>query len=214
MARLRSAQVVDLLQSADGRIDETLDDISRRIVDAATTCFAENGLAATTLNRVADSAGVGVATVHRRFGTKANLARYVLLTEAQRVFGRLRRIDESAKTPEEWLVGGFVIFADESIRSKMLVTTLRSAREVSDFTGLLTTDSLMVAARGVFMAGLIRWQQAGFIPHADVEVVAEVIARLIISLISNPIGAIPVSDVDQMTTFARTYIVPMLSAKN
>lgn len=210
MARLRSAQVVDLLQAVDGRLHNSLDSTAKRIIDSATTCFAENGLASTTLNEVAAKAGVGVATVHRRFGTKANLARYVVLIETERVLGRLRQIDETATNPQDWLVSGFVVFADESARSKMLVSTLRNSSEVSDFTGLLTTDSLMVAARGLFMSGLIRWEKSGHIEGVDLEIVSEIIARLIISLITNPLGAIPIADVEQLTDFARRYLVPLL----
>lgn len=45
----------------------------RRILEAATRCFEQRGYAATTVGAVAADAGVSVATVEARFGSKARL---------------------------------------------------------------------------------------------------------------------------------------------
>lgn len=48
-----------------------------RIRDAALECFAANGIAATSLRTVAESAGVSVGSVQHHFGTKAALVESV-----------------------------------------------------------------------------------------------------------------------------------------
>lgn len=48
-----------------------------RIRDAALECFATNGIAATSLRTVAESAGVSVGSVQHHFGTKAALVESV-----------------------------------------------------------------------------------------------------------------------------------------
>src|SRR3954452_22905822 len=45
----------------------------RRVVDAAGRLFTQHGYAATTLQRVADEAGVAVQTVYFHFGNKRTL---------------------------------------------------------------------------------------------------------------------------------------------
>ena len=45
----------------------------RRIIDAATTLFADRGYAGTPLTEIAAAAGVAVQTVYAAFGTKVNL---------------------------------------------------------------------------------------------------------------------------------------------
>lgn len=52
-----------------GRRQET----RRRIAEAAATLFAERGYAATTLQSIADAAGVHVQTIYQAFGTKVGV---------------------------------------------------------------------------------------------------------------------------------------------
>jgi AcrR family transcriptional regulator len=50
----------------------------RRVIDAASLLFAERGYVATTVEAIADGAGVAVQTVYYLFGTKRNLLARVL----------------------------------------------------------------------------------------------------------------------------------------
>ncbi len=50
----------------------------RRILAAAEALFAERGVAATSMEAIADAAGVGKGTLFRRFGDRAGLALAVL----------------------------------------------------------------------------------------------------------------------------------------
>ncbi|MCK9249100.1 MAG: TetR/AcrR family transcriptional regulator [Solirubrobacteraceae bacterium] len=74
----------------------------RRILDAAAVVLAEKGHAA-TFDEIAERAGVGVATVYRRFATKAGLVD--ALFERQ-VAEHRRIIDEALEVADPW--DGFV----------------------------------------------------------------------------------------------------------
>jgi AcrR family transcriptional regulator len=68
---------------------EALDspDIPTRILQAARTAFGKNGLARTTMEQIADEAGLGVATVYRHFGDRDSLIRaFLQLHTPQRAF--------------------------------------------------------------------------------------------------------------------------------
>jgi len=82
---------------------------SQRILASATALFAERGLG-TTLADVAIHAGVGVATVYRRFATKDELI-YEVYADRLRAGEDLAR--RAAAEPDAWR--GFVEFFEESI---------------------------------------------------------------------------------------------------
>jgi AcrR family transcriptional regulator len=69
---------VEILDSAD---------IPTRILQAARLAFGRNGLARTTMEQIADEAGLGVATVYRHFGDRDSLLRaFLQLHTPQRTF--------------------------------------------------------------------------------------------------------------------------------
>ena len=76
-----------------------------RVVDAAARLFVDHGYVATTIEAVADRAGVAVQTVYYVFGTKRNLLAAVLDAsiagdvETTPVLDR-RWVDELAPTPD------------------------------------------------------------------------------------------------------------------
>jgi AcrR family transcriptional regulator len=69
-----------------------------RVVAAAREVFAERGLDAST-NEVARRAGVGVATLFRRFPTRDELVAAVF---AEKMAGYTRAIDEALTDPDPW----------------------------------------------------------------------------------------------------------------
>lgn len=65
-------------------------DLRERLLDAATTCFARNGIAATSLRAIADEAGVNPALLHYYFGDKAQLQDAMVEERVMPAFGALR----------------------------------------------------------------------------------------------------------------------------
>jgi AcrR family transcriptional regulator len=77
-----------------GLVIEALDepDIPTRILQAARIAFGMNGLARTTMEQIADEAGLGVATVYRHFGDRDSLIRAFMQRHTpQRAFRQVAR---------------------------------------------------------------------------------------------------------------------------
>jgi len=65
-------------------------DLREQLLDAATACFARNGIAATSLRAIADEAGVNPALLHYYFGDKAQLQDAMVEERVMPAFGALR----------------------------------------------------------------------------------------------------------------------------
>jgi AcrR family transcriptional regulator len=81
-----------------------------RVVEAAREVFAEQGLDAST-NEIARRAGVGVATLFRRFPTKDDL---VAAAFAEKMHAYSEAIDEALADPDPW--NGFCTYMERVCR--------------------------------------------------------------------------------------------------
>lgn len=186
-----------------------------RILEAAYPVLAEGGVRRTTMNQIADAAGLGVATVYRRFPRKLELVRALLLHEASKVVGVVDAALAEEATLEGQAAAGFTAFAHAVADRQLLVRLLRGD---SDYDGEAVlpgelADQIMVMVRD-YIAGWIRDLQAeGRYLGVDADIVAEIQARLALSLVLAPEGRIPMHDDAATRTFATTYLVPLLGAE-
>jgi TetR/AcrR family transcriptional regulator, repressor for uid operon len=189
----------------------TLDPTARAIVTAARTSFTENGFQNTTMQQIADSAGVGVATVYRRFGHKQNLVRLTIIDESQRVSTLISQVAGRATTPEEGIIEVFVAFVHEASAPKLLTRSIRESPAAGELSAFLTDENLIALTRTYVAAWLRRWQDRGELPDSlDTDIVGEMIGRLIISLIKTPKSIIPIYSQTKARDFARRYLVPFV----
>lgn len=183
-----------------------------RILDAGLQRFLERGVRRTTMNEIAAAAGVGVATAYRRFPQKMQLVRAVLLREAAAVIEAVEAALLAAPTIEEQGAAGFTAFAHAVADRPLLVRLLRGDGEYDGEAiapGDLL-DQIMIAARD-YVAGWIRDLQAeGRYTSVDADIVAEIQARLALSLVLSPEGRIPMHDDAATRAFATTYLLPVL----
>ena len=191
-----------------------LDATARKIVTAARIRFSENGFSETTMEDIAAQAGVGVATVYRRFRHRRRLVRYAIIDEAIRLANTLSAAGASATGPEELIVETFTAFVREASQPKLLKRSLRDAGESSELSAFLTDATIVRLGRTTIAASLRPWQQTGRLPaDLDIEVVGEIISRLMNSLIEAPGGSvIPIGDAAEARRFATTYLVGLLTA--
>ena len=185
---------------------------AERILDAAYRVFAEGGARRTTMNQIADAAGVGVATVYRRFPRKAQLIEAVLVREAARLIADVDAAIDAADSIEEQAAASFTAFAHAVVERPFLVRLLRGDDELDGeavHPGELV-DQIMALARD-FLAGWIRDLQAeGRYVGVDADIVAEIQARLALSLVLAPEGRIPMHDDAATRAFALKYLLPVL----
>ena len=81
-------------------------DVRERILTAAGEIFPRHGLAATTVENIAEAAGVGSATVYRHFGDKKGLVQAFLSSQSPR-----RAVWSLAKKPSGDLRADLTLFA-------------------------------------------------------------------------------------------------------
>ncbi|MEW2357268.1 TetR family transcriptional regulator [Spirillospora sp. NPDC029432] len=188
--------------------DEDTGELTTRILDAALEEFGAYGLRRTTVDNVARRAGLGRATVYRRFGNKLELMRAVSLREARRAMVVMVRAAEHLPTIEDRLVEGFVTGVTQA-RANRLLTRLISA-EPEVILPYLTTDSRFVLTFiRDFLAEQFR-RSPGPPAVAAPDAAAEIMVRLAMSFYLAPHGCVPLDTEDDMRAFARTYLVPLL----
>lgn len=192
---------------------EVDDQTSARILDAALDRFTAVGIRKTTMDDIAVAAGVGRATVYRRFEGRDDVVRAVILRELARFLAEVDAALAGVTDPLDRFVRGFV-------------STLRAARENPLLGRLLEVDSdLLVPFLTVggapalrlsraFLADELRESQAlGFIrPGVDVDLVSELLVRLCQSLLLTPDGLLRLDDDAGLEDLARTYLAPALFA--
>jgi AcrR family transcriptional regulator len=186
-----------------------VDPATERILAAATAEFARHGVRRTTMNQVADAAGLGVATVYRRFPQKAQLVRAVILREAADVTAAVVEALERSATVEEQSAGAFAAFA-HAVSSRPLLVGLMRGAAGDDATAGDILDQLMQDARTRVSDWIRALQAQGRYMDADPDVVAELQARLAVSLVLSPDGFIPMHDDAATRAFATQYLVPLL----
>jgi AcrR family transcriptional regulator len=189
---------------------EPEDESTRRILDAALDAYQEFGLRRTTMEDVARKAGIGRATLYRRFPQKSDLVTAVNLREVRRFIAKVDVEISKAAGPAERMVEGFVAVV-RGLREHRLLSRLLSSEPEAVLPGLTLHGGPVIAlAREYLKQKIEQDQRAGHLGDFDAEPLAEMLARLIHSMVLTPEGRIPAENEREMRAFARTYLVVWL----
>lgn len=206
------ARTTDPPLLAEAREAAEVDDAtSARILDAALDRFTIFGIRRTTMDDIAAAAGVGRATVYRRFAGRDDIVRAVVLREVARFIGEVDAAVQAIDDPLERFVEGFV-------------ATLRTARENQLLRRLLEVepdlilpfltvqgDQALSLSRAYLSHEFHASQQTGHIrDDVDVDLAAEMLVRLCHSLLLTPHGLIELDDDAGLRHLARVYLAPAL----
>jgi AcrR family transcriptional regulator len=197
--------IVGILQQMLGG-DPSADEGDPAILDGALAAFLDFGIKRTSMNEVAKRSGVSPATLYRRYSSKNAVVQAVGLREAVRFVEAVdARIDRSAPA-EEQVTEGFVAFATTLANNRLLRRLLTTEPDV--VLPFLTTNAGPLLGVGrAYLAGYLRDMQAsGALPDYDADYVAEILARLALSLALTPDGLIPIADDAAAREFARAHI--------
>jgi TetR/AcrR family transcriptional repressor of uid operon len=188
------------------------DAATARILDAAQDAIAQHGARRTTMNQIADVAGVGVATVYRRFPQKTQLVRAIVIREAARVTTEVDEAMQRNATVPEQAAAGFTAFAHAIANRPLMVRLLRgdNERDGAVVNAGELADRVMAGARDYLAAWIRALQDQGRYRAVEAEVVAEIEARLALSLVLAPEGRIPMHEDGSTRAFALRYLVPLL----
>jgi TetR/AcrR family transcriptional repressor of uid operon len=199
--------IAELLEVAPVVGEDALFD---RVAAAALDEFAEHGIRRTSMEDVARRAGVSRMTVFRRFASKQRLVEIVIAREVRRGMQELDLLWEGAETLEDRLVTGFE-FAGRYVRDHPLFDRLlRSEPDVLLPPLTLDGGPVLELYRSLIAHRLQAEVNAGRAATPDIDGVAEVIARLAISLLLTRDGTITLDDPHSVRRLVNLTLLPML----
>ncbi len=181
-----------------------------RVAAAALDEFAEHGIRRTSMEDVARRAGVSRMTVFRRFASKQRLVEIVIAREVHRGMQELDLLWEGAETLEDRLVAGFE-FAGRYVSGHPLFDRLlRSEPDVLLPPLTLDGGPVLELYRSLIAQRLQAEVNAGRAATPDIDGVAEVTARLAISLLLTRDGTITLDDPNSVRRLVNLTLLPML----
>jgi AcrR family transcriptional regulator len=158
-----------------------------RWLDAAESCYARFGPGKTTVEDVAQAAGVSRATLYRHFRTRDQLLLAVIVREA----GRLAKEAEIAlrcfDDVGSWIVEG-MLFCLREIPNRPLLAMLFAPEQVGVASRLvLTSERLLEIGAGILRPMFEPARQRGLLRESvQIEVLMEWVLRVLLSYLTVP----------------------------
>jgi AcrR family transcriptional regulator len=186
------------------------DPVVERVLAAAASEFERVGIRRAAIGRIATAAGVGRATVYRRFPDKRALVDAVLQDRLATNLVQLQDLMASIEDPAERMVEGFAETL-ERIRSDALVRKMIET-EPETVLPLATVEGgpAIALVRG-FLAGQLR--ALDLPPGIDLDTAAEIAVRLVHSLLLTPDGLLA-RDRESARDLARRYLAPAMFGRS
>ncbi len=207
--------MVKRLLVVGGEPDDEVRDASRgAILDGAIAAFLDVGVRRTSMGDVARRARISPATLYRKFAGKTGLVEAVWLREARRFLAdmddTLEEVRRAGGDAEDQVVTLAFAVVDAIRRNRLLARLMQTEPEL--ILPLMTTQAGPVLALGRdYVTGVLaRLQSEGLLPDFDPEPVAEVLARLSLSLALTPETVLPLDDDEKSRELFRAHIVPAL----
>ncbi|CAM3591915.1 TetR/AcrR family transcriptional regulator [Smaragdicoccus niigatensis] len=186
--------------------------VESRVIEAAIEEFTEYGIRRVNVEDIARRAGVHRVTVYRYFKNKDEVVTAAAIAWLGRYFTRIGSAVKDLPTIEERLVEGFAL-ALHTIRTEPLAIRVVQSEPETALPYLTTNGGATIAACRMFFAAQLR--VASDLPEdVDLDGVAEMVTRTGMSLLMTPDSYLDLHDLDAIRRFARTYIAPLLSARN
>lgn len=181
-----------------------------QLLESALSAFLDFGIKRTSMGEIARRAGISPATLYRRFESKNDLVEAVGVRQAQEFIADIDARVQDIADNEDQLVEIFVVFITALARNELLQRLLRTEPEL--ILPRLTIDAGPVITVGrAYLADKLRGlQKLDSELDFDVDLVAEVMARLAQSLALTPDGLIPIGDEHAAREFARRTLLPMI----
>jgi AcrR family transcriptional regulator len=148
------------------------------------------------------------STLYRRFSNKRELAPTVALRQSRAHLVELVRSVEGLPTVEDRLVEAFVRGISRA-RTDWLLPRLLEAEPETVLPYFTTHSDITLGLGRGFLAEQLR-RSPGPPIKGDPDAAAELIFRLATSILLAPRSHIPLDSEDDLRTFARAYLVPLL----
>jgi AcrR family transcriptional regulator len=185
---------------------------SEEVLEAALRQFEEFGIRRSTMEDVARRVGSSRVTIYRRFASKEALVDAVIAREVGRFLDALDDAVTPFETTDERLIEGFAFTLDYARRHTLLERLL--ATEPQSILPHLTLEGspIVGAARDFLAERLGREVEEGNLPPLEVDVVGELLVRLVLSFLLTPATAARLETPEDARRFARRYLTPIVRA--
>jgi AcrR family transcriptional regulator len=186
------------------------DATTERILDAALAQFTEFGMRRTSVDDIAKRARVTRVTVYRRFSTRDQLVAVTVHREYLRFLAILDHAIKGLPTMEERITEGFLVALRHVRSHPLLGGLLRTEPEL--VLPALTVDGGpgLIAMRDYLARSFAHFQGDDGVPGTDLTAAAELMVRIVVSFLLNPVSCIELTDDDAVRSFARRFLVPLL----
>lgn len=185
-------------------------EIEVRILDAALARIQQVGIRRASLDDIAKRAGISRVTIFRKFTTKENLVDAVLAREIQRMLAQLAAVATTTRGIDARIEATVMHVLRQTHSHPLVKQMLAVAPE--EILSFYTVRGDQAVALGIsyIVSVLERAQHGGTIDRYDPRPVAELLARLVHSLLLTPVGGIDFADESHARVFVARSIVPIV----
>src|ERR1700742_3437654 len=186
------------------------DEVGVRILDAALAEYLAHGFRRTSVDDAARRAGIGRATVYRRFAARDEIVQAVLVRETRRFFADIAEATKQLASLADRLVEGFVVCLRNAREHSLLQQILSSEPDVS--IPFLTTRGgpAMAVMREFLLRQYLDCVEATG-SDTKAQEVAEILVRLCFSLVLTPDSCLPLRTDEEARATARRYLAPLVA---
>jgi AcrR family transcriptional regulator len=202
---LRPEAIIAGMTSPLGKGDET----TESLLDATAELLAAHGLRRWSMEDVAERAGLGRATVYRRYASRDDLIHAALGREVGCFFAAIAGAVAGLDTVEDQVVEGFLA-GWKVVRESVLGELFTSDRPTA--VSLLTAAPVLTLARAALVERyemvtnrMLAGQEA-----ADAELLAEALVRLGLSFVLIPESVIELENTEAARASLRRLLAPLL----
>jgi AcrR family transcriptional regulator len=179
------------------------------LLDAALDSFIDFGIRRSSMSEIAKRARLSPATLYRRFAQKNDVVLAVGLREVRRFIAAVEaKIDHTAPA-EEQIVELFIGFSNGLREHKLLRRLLATEPEIVLPYLTVNGGPVLDLGRDYLVEFISRLQDEGKLPGYDPTPVAEMLARVALSMALLPATAIPLGDSAAGREFVRAHITPI-----
>ncbi|MFI5780762.1 TetR family transcriptional regulator [Nocardia sp. NPDC051570] len=207
------APLPNLLRRAAGRAfagaHSSPDDADAAILDAAVAVLARRGTRAATIAEVAAAAGVGRATVFRRFAGKDELFERALTREITVLLDTLAARLATLDDPAEQVAAGFALCL--SLHRHPLLAAGPTPRAELLYALTHGDRAPIIAAHARVRAHIARAQAENRLPPGDPDAQADALIHVTLGYLLAPSLAVDLTDPTAVAHLARVAIAPILT---
>jgi AcrR family transcriptional regulator len=187
-----------------------VDPYAERILAAARAAFVRNGLRRTSLDDIAREAKVSRATLFRRFPNRVALLTALGVRESRAIIAAVDEQVATIREPDELVLVSVRAVVQQLTGNTLLRALMQSDPEVVLQAAAEQGGFVLDMGRQYIAAQLARLPWTWPEPSPELELIAEVLARLVLSFALNPRSVLDLTDDEAVDRVVRTTVLPIL----